>query len=475
MFSHSSAPVSRSLHTRSAGGIGMVRTEEEAGCSSGTSLARHPLLFPDTVATSRLTPFSHTVPPDRDTPEEEEELAKAKEVVNMDFEELMKQAGEVKQRQMKDKRRAWESTAEFVKNTIAHDASEEYAKVRASKSVKEKIEFAAAAKAEGNALFAEAQYTKAMLKYTQAVAVFRYWIRKTVGKDQELLCFKDDETLAGDERREVCAFLASVYLNAAACMLKLLKLHMRTSADEVVWTCSEVIEMDAENAKAYYRRAMAYVEMESSASLELAVRDLTKASAFAPRDAVVRAALQKHKTELEAQNVKDKKTYGGMFRSRDGLYTEAERAKMRAPAGPSDLSPAETLFPDGLSDAELKRRALANGLDLDDPKVMKKLELRARERHEDALRAKAKELDIDLDDPDVRRALELLDEEEQRRAAGVAPPKPVPAWRRLLSRAFDKSQTVNVQNLLYAYLAVRPAAHPHERRPPFSLGMRDFA
>ena len=46
--------------------------------------------------------------------------------------------------------------------------------------------------------------------------------------------------------------------------------------------------MDAENAKAYYRRAMAYVEMESSASLELAVRDLT-ASAFAPRDAVVRA------------------------------------------------------------------------------------------------------------------------------------------------------------------------------------------
>ena len=351
----------------------MVRTEEEAGCSSGTSLARHPLLFPDTVATSRLTPFSHTVPPDRDTPGEEEELAKAKEVVNMDFEELMKQAGEVKQRQMKDKRRAWESTAEFVKNTIAHDASEEYAKVRASKSVKEKIEFAAAAKAEGNALFAEAQYTKAMLKYTQAVAVFRYWIRKTVGKDQELLCFKDDETLAGDERREACAFLASVYLNAAACMLKLLKLHMRTSADEVVWTCSEVIEMDAENAKAYYRRAMAYVEMESSASLELAVRDLTKASAFAPRDAVVRAALQKHKTELEAQNVKDKKTYGGMFRSRDGLYTEAERAKMRAPAGPSDLSPAETLFPDGLSDAELKRRALANGLDLDDPKVMKKL------------------------------------------------------------------------------------------------------
>ena len=106
---------------------------------------------------------------------------------------------------------------------------------------------------------------------------------------------------------------------------------------------------------------------------------------------------------------------------------------------------------------------------------MKKLEARARERHDDALRVKAKELDIDLDDPDIRRALELLDEEEQRRAAGVAPLKPVPAWRRFLSRAFDKSQTVNVQNLLYAYLAVRPAVHPTERCPRFPFGICDFA
>ena len=48
---------------RNTGGISMLRTdEEEAGCSSGTSLARHLLLFPHTVATSRLTPFSHPVP-----------------------------------------------------------------------------------------------------------------------------------------------------------------------------------------------------------------------------------------------------------------------------------------------------------------------------------------------------------------------------------------------------------------------------
>ena len=41
----------------------------------------------------------------------------------MNFDEIVKRAGEVKQAQMRDKRRNWEATAEFVKNTIAHDAS----------------------------------------------------------------------------------------------------------------------------------------------------------------------------------------------------------------------------------------------------------------------------------------------------------------------------------------------------------------
>ena len=38
---------------------------------------------------------------------------------NMSFDDMLKQAGEIKQRQMRDKRRAWEATAEFMKNTIA--------------------------------------------------------------------------------------------------------------------------------------------------------------------------------------------------------------------------------------------------------------------------------------------------------------------------------------------------------------------
>ena len=371
----------------------------------------------------------------------------------MSFDEIMKQAGEVKQAQMKDKRRNWEATAEFVKNTIAHDASEAYTKIRTSTSVVEKIEFATTAKLEGNALFKQKQYTKAMMKYTESVAVFRYWVRKMVGKDQELLCFKDDEALVGEERKQAHAFLASVYLNAAACMLRQ---NMRTHPREVVWACSEVLALEPESAKAYYRRAMAYVEMDSSSSLELAVRDLSRACKLVPNDPDVRAALQKHRAAYEAQNVKDTKTYGGMFKSKGGLYTEQERDKMRAPAGPTPPTPAETMFPDGLSERELKKRALAAGLDLEDPKVMHRFTARARERHEQSLREKAKELDIDLDDPDVRKALEMLDEEEKRLKVGLAPGiAPASPWRAFVQRAFDKKQIINVPNLLYAYLAVR--------------------
>ena len=71
---------------------------------------------------------------------------------------------------------------------------------------------------------------------------------------------------------------------------------MRTSADEVVWTCSEVIEMDAENAKAYYRRAMAYVEMESSR--RSSSRSRRQCVCVRGGDAIVPLAA-KNKTELE--------------------------------------------------------------------------------------------------------------------------------------------------------------------------------
>lgn len=118
---------------------------------------------------------------------------------------------------------------------------------------------------------------------TQAVAIFRYWNRETVGREQNLVCFKDDEKSDGDDRQKAQKFICSVLLNAAACTIKV---RAPASPREVVWMCTEVLELDALCVKAYYRRAVAYVAMDSSTTLELAVKDLTRAAQLAPGDKV---------------------------------------------------------------------------------------------------------------------------------------------------------------------------------------------
>ena len=369
----------------------------------------------------------------------------------MDFDEIMKQAGEMKQKQMRDKRREWEATAEFIKNTIAYDKDETYLRLRASGSARERIAHAEPAKAAGNSFYAEGKYSKALDKYTEAAAVFRYWVRSMHGKEQNLTGYKDDVDMEGGDAVDARRFLVSVYLNAAACLLKK---NTRNSPGETVWTCTEVLDMDDACVKAYYRRAMAYVQMDSSATLELAVKDLTRASRLAPGDRDVRAALQKHRVAYEAQNAKDKKTYGGMFASSDGLYTRNEREEMRKPA-PAPRDPLA-----GVSDEEFKARARAAGIDLDNPKVRREMEGRARARHDETMRAKAREMRIDLDDPEVRRALEMLEEERRLRAESDGDATVVmPAWRRWMLRAFDKDRMVNVQNVMYAFIAVSILQH----------------
>jgi hypothetical protein len=68
---------------------------------------------------------------------------------------------------------------------------------------------------------------------------------------------------------------------------------------------------------------MGYVAMDSSTTLELAVKDLTRAAQLAPGDKAVKLALKKYHADYSVQNNKDKKTYGGMFASSDGLYSKA--------------------------------------------------------------------------------------------------------------------------------------------------------
>lgn len=73
----------------------------------------------------------------------------------------------------------------------------------------------------------------------------------------------------------------------------------------------------------------------------------------------VRVALKKCHAEYSVQNAKDKKTYGGMFASNEGLYSKKEEEEMKK-APP----PQEDKLSKEVSDAELRARAKAMGVDL---------------------------------------------------------------------------------------------------------------
>ena len=173
------------------------------------------------------------------------------------------------------------------------------------------------------------------------------------------------------------------------------------------------------------------------------------------RDRASRAGDAPRRVRRAAEK-KDKKACV-MFAADATLYsaeeteTATETAAAKKPSAPAPADPFE-----GMSEEEFKARARSSGIDLDDPAVRREMEGRARarmlERRRREERAKAEELGIDLDDPEVKRVLELLDREERRKAEARD------AYRAWARRWFDKTKWLNVQNVLYAALAVRGRA-----------------
>lgn len=91
----------------------------------------------------------------------------------------------------------------------------------------------------------------------------------------------------------------------------------------------------------------------------MAADDTVVSFALHPRAQDVRVALKKYHAEYSEQNAKDKKTYGGMFASNEGLYSKTEQEEMKkAPPAQEDKAT------NNVSDAELKARAKAMGIDL---------------------------------------------------------------------------------------------------------------
>lgn len=152
---------------------------------------------------------------------------------------------------------------------------------------KEKIEVAGRMKEEGNELFKVGNYQRAGKKYEKAAD------------------FVDEDGSFGfDEQKQAQTLKVSCWLNSAACSLKL------NDFPGAIKLCSQVLDVEFCNAKAFYRRAQAYIE---TGDYLLADVDIKKALVVDPQNRDVKV-IQKKLKQLQADSdKKDAKLYENML------------------------------------------------------------------------------------------------------------------------------------------------------------------
>lgn len=151
-------------------------------------------------------------------------------------------------------------------------------------SAAEKVATATKLKNEGNTLFTQGKFERALKKYDFAGSFTQF--------------VPGDDAKAAEELKTVCR------LNAAQCLLKL---HLYAEAEK---RCSEVLKSEPLNIKGLYRRALAYHALQNlvdaSADLKLLIEtDGTHQEAV--------RELARVNAKIKAQEDKDRAMYSKMF------------------------------------------------------------------------------------------------------------------------------------------------------------------
>ncbi|EDO41747.1 predicted protein [Nematostella vectensis] len=162
------------------------------------------------------------------------------------------------------------------------DADIDFSKVELVVEVAEKL------KVIGNEQFKQQKYEVAKKKYKKAL---RY-LDEFQNSDME------------DNAKKMAAIALPCYLNSAACKLKL------AEYPSAIEDCNEALKLDANSAKALFRRGQANEHMKD---YEEAMVDLQKASKLAPGDKGIINEMSKVCKLQEAKKQKDKAIYSKLF------------------------------------------------------------------------------------------------------------------------------------------------------------------
>eukprot|EP00462_Mataza_sp_D1_P001798 CAMPEP_0175097478 /NCGR_PEP_ID=MMETSP0086_2-20121207/5307_1 /TAXON_ID=136419 /ORGANISM="Unknown Unknown, Strain D1" /LENGTH=189 /DNA_ID=CAMNT_0016370989 /DNA_START=25 /DNA_END=594 /DNA_ORIENTATION=- len=170
----------------------------------------------------------------------------------------------------------------------------------------DKVLYAEQLKAEGNALFGQGQFQKAISKYVKIFAWTTGLKQPQMGMESLLAQNPNNvlPTVTDELSQRIDAIQLSANLNATQCYLKL------NDPARALKFANKALELDQQNIKALFRRGLAFAGLRDNDSAE---RDLAQALALSPNDTGIQKTLKAVRAKLKAEEKKHAKKWQGAF------------------------------------------------------------------------------------------------------------------------------------------------------------------
>ncbi|KAF0694410.1 Aste57867_14707 [Aphanomyces stellatus] len=241
------------------------------------------------------------------------------------FGNLMAEAVKLKGAQQATLRPIWDSWPQYFQHSMF---MQEPILAAREKPFEERMQLASEIKVEGNKHFSDKNFEEAVAQYEKALAIFKYcensdpeWKKKGIRDDDIHVVDAKADDAAGQHALD--ALKVSLYLNISGASWKISFVHGPVTVSKIkikefalaIAACSDALEIDPTNAKAFYRRAQALITPMSSGAVEFekALVDLEQACQHDPDNVECKKLYRRLREEQVKQRKLDKATFSGMF------------------------------------------------------------------------------------------------------------------------------------------------------------------
>lgn len=254
--------------------------------------------------------------------EEEKEEGPSKDDIN----DMFNTAAEIKSYQLAQERKKFDSLPDFYKDGLFNYLP--LINVRNQKFYLKKCAFESM-KNLGIQHLKFQSFDEAISEFSKSISIFKYiidsnpnWKNGDGIKDSELT-YIFDEGNNKNEKEETLNMIKSSLLNLSLCNFYL------KNWKEVKFACDEVIKIDKNCVKAYFRKARCIIDNPASLMNDYleAKNILEKANNIAPNNNDVKETLDNLNKYINKEKSEEKKIYKSFYRKINEEYIENERKK----------------------------------------------------------------------------------------------------------------------------------------------------